>query len=80
MWQVEKELGERRAVGYSGVGLGISQELEFEAVAKEANSVGNVSQYLLPTLQFIGWYMTFCVRLCLNSISISSFQRFQGIT
>ena len=43
MWQVEKELGERRAVGYSGVGLGISKELDFEAVAKESNNVGNVS-------------------------------------
>lgn len=43
MWQVEKELGERRAVGYSGVGLGISEELDFEAIAKESNNVGNVS-------------------------------------
>ena len=44
VWQVEKELGERRAVGYSGVGLGISEELDFEAIAKESNNVGNVSR------------------------------------
>ena len=41
--QVEKELGERRAVGYSGVGLGVSAELNYKAISEGANDLDNVS-------------------------------------
>jgi len=40
---VEKELGERRAVGFSGVGLGVSKRLDFESVAKEESTPDSVS-------------------------------------
>lgn len=40
--QVEKELGERRAVGYSGVGLGVSAELHYKAMSEEASDPDNV--------------------------------------
>lgn len=32
--QVQKELGERRAVGFSGVGLAVSEQLDYDSIAK----------------------------------------------
>lgn len=40
---MEKELGERRAVGFSGVGLGVSEQLDFEAIAKRESNAESVS-------------------------------------
>jgi len=40
--QVQKELGERRAVGFSGVGLGVSKELDFDSIAKGESNIDNV--------------------------------------
>lgn len=38
---MEKELGERRAVGFSGVGLGVSEQLDFEAMSNGENNIEN---------------------------------------
>ncbi|KAG0624325.1 hypothetical protein M758_3G239800 [Ceratodon purpureus] len=47
--QVQKELGERRAVGFSGVGLAVSEELDFESIAKREANPQNLKDAISAT-------------------------------